>query len=128
MALYIKNPNVEKSARRLARLTGESLTEATERAIEERLARLQPIRHHGRGATQLEKDLLRIAIECAALPNLDTRSADEILGYDAGGNHPLHKPESKKLPRGKARQPGLFKGVFTVGPEFFEPLSDDELY
>ena len=85
MALYIKNPNVEKSARRLARLTGETLTEATERAIEERLERLRPARLSGHGATQLERDLLRIAHQCAALPDLDTRSADEILGYDAEG-------------------------------------------
>jgi antitoxin VapB len=85
MPLYIKNPNVEKSARRLARLTGETLTEATERAIEERLARLRPAQRAGRGATQLEKDLLRIAHQCAALPDLDTRSADAILGYDAEG-------------------------------------------
>ena len=85
MALYIKNSNVEKSARRLARLTGESLTEATERAIEERLARLQPVRRSGHGATQLEKDLLRIARQCATLPDIDTASADEILGYDAEG-------------------------------------------
>jgi prevent-host-death family protein len=27
----------------------------------------------------------------------------------------------------KKRIPGLFKGVFTVGPEFFEPLPEDEL-
>jgi len=85
MALYIKNANVEKSARRLARLTGETLTEATERAIEERLARLRPEQSPGHGATQLEKDLLRIARQSAALPDLDTRSADEILGYDAEG-------------------------------------------
>ena len=85
MALYIKNPDVEKSARRLARLTGETLTEATERAIEERLERLRPTQRAGHGATQLEKDLLRIARQCAALPDLDTRTADEILGYDAEG-------------------------------------------
>jgi antitoxin VapB len=85
MPLYIKNPNVEKSARRLARITGETLTEATERAIEERLERLRPTQRAGRGVTQLEKDLLRIAHQCAALPDLDTRSADEILGYDAEG-------------------------------------------
>lgn len=85
MALFIKNPNVEKSARRLARLTGESLTEATLHAIEEKLARIEP-RHPARHpSTQLEKDLLRIAHQCASLPDLDTRSADEILGYDAQG-------------------------------------------
>ena len=27
----------------------------------------------------------------------------------------------------KKRQPGSMKGKFSIGPEFFEPLSDDEL-
>jgi antitoxin VapB len=84
MALYIKNPNVEKSARKLARLAGETLTQATERAIEERLARLQP-QKGPRKQTLLERDLLQIAKECATLPDLDTRTPDEILGYDAEG-------------------------------------------
>jgi antitoxin (DNA-binding transcriptional repressor) of toxin-antitoxin stability system len=30
------------------------------------------------------------------------------------------------LPAGP-RKPGSMKGMFTVGPEFFEPLPDDEL-
>lgn len=85
MALFIKNQDVEKSARKLARITGESLTEATQRAIDERLARLQPPGHSNRAQTQLEKDLLRIAHQCASLPDLDTRTADEILGYDPEG-------------------------------------------
>jgi antitoxin VapB len=85
MALFIKNPDVERSARKLARITGESLTEATQRAIDERLARLQPANRSIRTQTQLEKDLLRIARQCASLPDLDTRTADEILGYDAEG-------------------------------------------
>jgi len=85
MALFIKNPAVEKSARKLARLTGESLTDATLRAIEERLNRILPERSSGHGASQLEKDLLRIAHQCAILPDLDFRTADEILGYDSEG-------------------------------------------
>ena len=85
MALFIKNPDVEKSARKLARITAESLTEAILRAIDERLARLQPSGRSNRAQTQLEKDLLRIAHQCASLPDLDTRTPDEILGYDAEG-------------------------------------------
>jgi antitoxin VapB len=85
MALFIKNPVVEKSARKLARLTGETLTEATLRAIEERLTRIQPERSTRSISSQLEKDLLRIAHQCAALPDLDARTADEILGYDSEG-------------------------------------------
>jgi prevent-host-death family protein len=39
-------------------------------------------------------------------------------------------PVAKIVPIKKAkkkRTPGMFKGVFKVGPEFFEPLPEDEL-
>ncbi len=36
---------------------------------------------------------------------------------------PLKRPE-EPLPR---RQPGRLKGLISIGPEFFEPLPDDEL-
>ena len=40
MALSIKDPETEQLARALAQLTGENITTATKRAIEERLRRL----------------------------------------------------------------------------------------
>ena len=40
MALSIKDPETERLARNLARLTGENITTATKRAIEERLRRV----------------------------------------------------------------------------------------
>ena len=40
MALNIKNPAAEKLAREVAGQTGESLTEAIQRSLEERLERL----------------------------------------------------------------------------------------
>lgn len=40
MALNIKNPDVERLADEVARLTGESKTEAIRKALEERRARL----------------------------------------------------------------------------------------
>lgn len=40
MALSIKDPETERLARDLARLTGENITTATRRAIEERLRRV----------------------------------------------------------------------------------------
>jgi prevent-host-death family protein len=38
-------------------------------------------------------------------------------------------PVAKIVPikKAKRRNLGIFKGVFTVGPEFFEPLPEDEL-
>lgn len=81
MALSIKDPKTEELARRLAIRTGESLTLATRRALEERLKRI--------GATAAEastrEDLASIRNRVKALPVLDMRPADEILGYGADG-------------------------------------------
>jgi antitoxin VapB len=81
MALSIKNDETERLARELARRTGESLTEAVTAALRERLARQE-----GRRAVpRLYEELLAIGRRCAALPDLDARTADEILGYDELG-------------------------------------------
>ena len=42
MALHIASPNVDRLARELAAATGEKLTTAVEKALEERLARVTP--------------------------------------------------------------------------------------
>ena len=81
MPLSIKDPETERLARELAQRTGESLTMATRKALEERLRRVGATR---RRATLLE-DLAAIRRRCAALPVLDDRTADAILGYDAHG-------------------------------------------
>jgi hypothetical protein len=41
MGLNIKNPGVEADIRRLAELTGESLTSAVQAAVREKIARLE---------------------------------------------------------------------------------------
>ena len=81
MPLSIKNPSAERLAREVAGETGESLTEAIEKALEERLQRLRAKRRSRALADQIE-DLLR---RVDALPTLDSRHADEILGYDDQG-------------------------------------------
>jgi antitoxin VapB len=81
MALSIKDPETERLARALAERTGESLTLATRRALEERLRRVGA---SARRATLLE-DLAEIRGRWSALPLLDPRSADEIIGYDENG-------------------------------------------
>lgn len=43
----------------------------------------------------------------------------------ARGRQPVARLVALEV-RGR-RQPGALKGRFTVGPEFFEPLPDDEL-
>jgi antitoxin VapB len=81
MALSIKDPETEALARELARRTGESITEATRRALEDRLRRVVGARK----APVLLEDLAAIRKRVAALPVLDRRSPDEILGYDEDG-------------------------------------------
>jgi antitoxin VapB len=81
MALSIKNSETERLARQVARETGESLTEAIERALQERLQRLKQ-RPQGRIMIEKLEDILH---RVDALPTLDTRPEDEILGYDNQG-------------------------------------------
>jgi len=81
LALSIKHPEADRLARELARSTGEGLTEAVIKALRERLAR-QRGRKAGR---RLSEELRAIGERCAALPVLDERTPDEILGYDDRG-------------------------------------------
>jgi len=81
LALSIKDPETENLARQIARETGESLTKAIQRALRERWERL-PERRRGRIMTEKLQDILR---RVDALPTLDTRPEDEILGYDSRG-------------------------------------------
>jgi antitoxin VapB len=90
MALNIKDRETEEVVRRLAKRTGRSITEAVKQAAAaelqrmdadyaERLAELKP--------EQLAKlrKLEEISRRAAALPVLDTRTDDEILGYNDRG-------------------------------------------
>ena len=81
MALSIKDPETEQLARTLASRTGESITTATRRALEERLRRTGS---QARKAALLE-DLEAIQRRWNALPVLDNRTPDEIIGYDENG-------------------------------------------
>jgi antitoxin VapB len=81
MALSIKDPETERLARNLAEITGENITTATKRAIEERLRRLSG---RSRRAALLE-DMAAIRRRWSAMPVLDNRTPDEILGYDEQG-------------------------------------------
>ncbi len=81
MGMSIKNPETERLAREVAKETGESLTEAIQKSLEERCLRLQAKRRNRALTIQID-DLLR---RVDALPTLDSRSEDEILGYDERG-------------------------------------------
>ncbi|HJR52432.1 MAG TPA: type II toxin-antitoxin system VapB family antitoxin [Gemmatimonadota bacterium] len=81
MPLNIKNPEADQLARELAEATGETITVTVIRALRERLRRVR-----GRSRSiPLRDDLRAIRERCAALPVLDPRAPDEILGYDDRG-------------------------------------------
>jgi antitoxin VapB len=76
MALNSKDERADRLARELAAGTGESITTAVTVAVRERLERL-------RGAVPRERRreaLRRIAERSANRPQLDPRTAEEILG------------------------------------------------
>ncbi len=81
MALNIRNPETEELADTLAKLTGETKTQAVTKALRDRLERVRR-RLSGR---RLADELDEIALHTASLPVLDDRDADEILGYDESG-------------------------------------------
>jgi len=81
MAMSIKSMEVERLARQVASKTGESLTGAIEKALRERLERLKQERRRQIIRAQLEEILDRVD----RLPILDSRSPDEMLGYDEHG-------------------------------------------
>lgn len=81
MALNIRNPEAEHLAAELAKRTGETKTEAVIKALRDRLVRVR----RERGKRRLADELLEIAKRYEALPVLDDRPSDEILGYDENG-------------------------------------------
>jgi antitoxin VapB len=81
MPLNIRNPETERLAEEVARLAGETKTEAVTRALRDRLARLR----RERTRRPLADELDAIARHCARLPVLDERPPEEILGYDERG-------------------------------------------
>jgi len=81
MALNIRNQETERLAETLAKLAGETKTEAVTKALRDRLARLRRERSRRRLADELDQ----IAEHCASLPVLDARRAEEILVYDENG-------------------------------------------
>jgi antitoxin VapB len=81
MAISLKDPEADRLAREVAARTGETLTGAVVAALKERLARLKGQRRR----RPLREELREIGQRCAALPTIDNRTADEILGYDKHG-------------------------------------------
>lgn len=81
MALSIRSEEVDRLARELAGETGETMTEAIRKALQERLERVR----RTRGSAPLADEIARLQKRVATLPVLDERSPEEVLGYDPEG-------------------------------------------
>jgi antitoxin VapB len=75
--LYIKNPAAHRLAEQVSRRLGVTLTEAVISALEDKLQKT------ARTLNRAEVDAL--CARLTALPVIDARTPDEILGYDAIG-------------------------------------------
>jgi antitoxin VapB len=81
LPLNIRNPQAEELAATLAKLTGETKTEAVTQALRERLERVRRARSRRRLADELDG----IALHCAGLRVRDSRNPDDIIAYDENG-------------------------------------------
>lgn len=81
MPLNIEHPDADRLARALERTTGETLTDAVQNALRERLQR----ETGSSDPSALHEDLRRIQRSFVATRRTDPRSADEIIGYDERG-------------------------------------------
>jgi antitoxin VapB len=83
MGIIIKNGKAEAKIRRLAKRTGETLTSAVERAVDERLERLGSPKRKGRVDRQKLAETLAYF---RSLPTINEDLSDEeIIGYDENG-------------------------------------------
>lgn len=83
MAINLKSPETERLIRRLADVTGESITEAVLEAVRQRLEREEAVRRQDidRSWARIEQLQRRVREQ----PLLDPRSPDEIIGYNESG-------------------------------------------
>ncbi|HJU17656.1 MAG TPA: type II toxin-antitoxin system VapB family antitoxin [Stellaceae bacterium] len=78
--MNIASAKVEELAQRLARLTGEDVETAVERAIAERLSRFADTASPDRRAA-----LRKFCDRVSPMPVKDSRSVDEIIDYGPDG-------------------------------------------
>ena len=79
--LNIKHPEADRLARLLAQQLNETITEVVIEALREKLLRTQG----KRAPINVKDSILQIGSRCAALPDIDNRSPDDIIGYDSTG-------------------------------------------
>ena len=83
MPLNIKNEDAHRLARKLASLTNSSITEAVIAALQDAVEKVQSRARYSE--QRLVSGLDEIAELCSELEILDTRTDEEILGYNERG-------------------------------------------
>lgn len=79
MALNIKDAEADRLARQVAQLTGETITRTVIIALKEKLAKEE---RRAQDIDVLLDEALAIGRSVKALPTLDRRSDEAILGFD----------------------------------------------
>ncbi len=77
MPLHISNPEADRLARELARLKGETSTEAVVKALRERLRR-----ETARAQIDLKAEIMAICERAGRIPRRAGGMAEETIGYD----------------------------------------------
>jgi len=88
MALYIKDPQAEKLAGLLANMLHSNKTRVVVEALEEKYERDKRHVQLQRSQKDIDKEvqeMMALTHEMFSGPDLDTRSHDEIIGYDENG-------------------------------------------
>jgi antitoxin VapB len=83
VALHIVSSEADKLARKLAKQNGETITEAVVTALKERLARTDT--RQIRDREKRKANILKLLEELDRYPVLDSRTPEEIIGYDENG-------------------------------------------
>jgi antitoxin VapB len=84
MAIHIQDPETDRLARELSAVTGETITQAVNVSLRERLRTVvpeQPRKSEEEYMAAIEEIVQRLN----KLPVLDARTEDEILGYNEQG-------------------------------------------
>jgi antitoxin VapB len=83
MTVLIKDEEADRMIRQLAERTGETITDAVKGAVSEKLART-PLSE--KEVAERLRRIEAIIARADAMPTLDHRPADEILGYNDKGH------------------------------------------
>jgi antitoxin VapB len=84
MALHIQDPETDKLARELSAATGETITQAVNIALRDRMRSVTAV-SHSKSKEEIIARIEEITSRLAELPVLDTRTPDEIIGYNEHG-------------------------------------------